>query len=148
MAGRSLARTVHSRLGLVPVASVPDDLVRITIATVSGAGTGVDRDDMLPWCTNKTAVERIIQSQMMHADIAQTIAVILSSVDAAADLSPTTLPELTATFPELVGEIQVPVGRDHCVTSIGAACVARQIALISEILVDRDYVQILDHDEL
>jgi hypothetical protein len=98
---------------------------------VGRSGTGIQHDDKLPWPAHQGAVESIIRKQVEIGDLAEIPTVIISSEDAATDLS--IIPAaLTAAFPELSAKIQVPVGGRHYVTSIGAACVARQIALITK----------------
>jgi hypothetical protein len=55
---------------------------------------------------------------------------------------------LAATSPELSVKIQVPKRGRHYVTSAGAACFARQIALIPDLVRYKDEHEIADHDEL
>ena len=123
------------------------DSLRITLATVGRSGTAIHHDHRLPWPTHQEAVKGIIRKQVELDDLADIPAVIISSEDAAADLS--LIPAaLAATFPELSAKIQVPVGGRHYVTSVGAACVARQIAMIPELVRYKDEHEIVDHDEL
>lgn len=123
------------------------DSLRVTLATVGRSGTGIRQEDRLPWPTDQKAVERIIRKQVETRDLEDMPVVILSSEDAAIDLS--FIPAaLAATFPELSAKIQVPIGGTHYVTSVGAACVARHIALIPSLVQYKDEHEMSGHDEL
>jgi hypothetical protein len=121
--------------------------LRITLAEVGRAGTSIYHDDKLPWPSHQGAVESIIRKQVKIRDLAEIPAVIISSEEIATNLS--LVPAaLAATFPELLARIQVPIGGRHYVTSIGAACVARQIALMPELARDEGHPELVGHDEL
>lgn len=121
--------------------------LRITLAAVGRGGTGIEQEDRLAWPTNQTTLENIIRKQVKPIYLSDIAAVVISSDDPATDLS--LVPAaIAATFPELSAKIQNPVGGTHFVTSVGAACVARQIALIPGVVHQDGAENAPGHDEL
>lgn len=121
--------------------------LRITLAAVGRGGTGIEQEDRLAWPTDQTALEDTIRKQVKPIYLPEIAAVIISSDDPATDLS--LVPAaIAATFPKLSEKIQAPVGGRYFVTSVGAACVARQIALIPKIVGQDGAEMASGHDEL
>lgn len=107
------------------------DSLRMTLAAVGRAGPGIDYEDKFTWATNQKALENIMLKEILPRHLAELVAVIMNCEALETDLSLVPV-ALAAAFPEFSAKTQIPVRGTNFTSRVGAACVARQIALIPD----------------